>query len=166
LARRLLIEMGMKLLRALLLVVCTTSISACCAGWDIAGEVSTKAVTNKNRPLHVYMVNTTAIDLAKTALADLPTWELTHADEVPSYQIAFEYSRLGCHAGAVMVVAWAPAHKPAASTPLSGPDSPGHPFKPQPGDLVTASTVRDPYCGYEAHVEGFELVLDDTQVVK
>jgi hypothetical protein len=142
-----------------LLLLCTTA-AACESGWDIRGEVLTKAVSNKQGPLHVYLLDAPTIDPAKLPTGNVYR-ELTHADVMPDEQLSFTKSEFGCHEGSVMVLAWAPQHLPEGPRDADA----ALPYAPKPGDLLAASTVRHPACGMVTDFEQITLVLDDTQRV-
>ena len=129
--------------------------SACESGWDLDGHVITDAVADKSGSLHVYLVDAPTIDIAAVQMAS-PSIFYRHRDEtqpIPEAGYDFREGGLGCHEGAVAIVAWAPA----------GPVPPkvGNmvPFAPRSGDYVAFSDVRHPYCGWQVHADHVELTL-------
>jgi hypothetical protein len=143
-----------------LLLFCTTTAAACESGWDIRGEVVTKAVSDKQRPLHVYLLDAPTIDPAQLPSGNVYR-DLAHAEVMPKEQLSFTKSEFGCHEGAVMVLAWAPQHAPLGPQNANAPV----PFAPKQGDLLAASTVRHPACGMVTDFEQITLELDDTRMV-
>ena len=129
--------------------------TACESGWDTRGVVLTQGVTNKARPLDVFLLNQRTLDRDHLPTEAADYLGLASADVIPADQLSFSHSAFGCHAGAVLLVAWAPKSAPAV----------GASFAPQSGDLVVVSDVRSPYCGVQTKYDDVTLVLDDSKTV-
>ncbi len=139
------------------LVLLLTLVAAvgCESGWDIRGRVSTTGVSDKARPLFVYILDQPTIDPVKRPAEPLLYEELSRADMVPAEGLTFQKRNFGCHRGAVMMVAWAPM----AGAPV--PAAMHKPFEPKAGDLVAFSDVRVPYCGPRTKWEEIDFSLGD-----
>jgi hypothetical protein len=122
----------------LVLILTLAGVVGCESGWDIRGQVLTAGVSDRARPLLIYLLDEPAIEPGKLPAGARPHGPLARAATVPSEGLTFELQEFGCHRGAVMVVAWVPSAGPAA--PVGAP----LPFEPKAGDLVAFSDVRKP----------------------
>jgi hypothetical protein len=140
--------------------------TACESGWDIRGAVLTQGVTDKSRPLGVFLLTQATLDRDHLPTEKSAYLGVTSADVIPPNQLPFSYSDFGCHAGAVVMIAWAPKVAPAPAGGGQGAAKAAlYPFAPQSGDLVVVSDVRSPYCGMRTEYEEVTLVLDDSKTV-
>jgi MYXO-CTERM domain-containing protein len=136
--------------------------TACESGWDIRGAVLTEGVTNKSRPLGVFLLTQRTLDRDHLPTEKADYLQVASADVIPPDQLRFSHSNFGCHAGAVVLIAWAPKSAPAAGASAAAkPVLP--PFAPQSGDLLVVSDVLSPYCGVQTKYEEVTLVLDDSK---
>ena len=129
---------------------------SCESGWDVEGRVMTANAPDKARPLYVYGVNAPTIDAAtlRVATDGVPYLLLEQAPAIPADGLNFSDSGFGCHRGSFAALAWAPATA-AQKSPTGMPL-----FMPQPGDYLTVSDVRHPYCGFYSRPEHIDLLLD------
>jgi hypothetical protein len=129
--------------------------SACESGWGLEGHVITDAVADKSGSLHVYVVDEPTIDIAAVQMASpsIFYWDQDATQPIPEAGYDFGVHQLGCHEGAVAIVAWAPA------APLPPEVNHRLPFAPRSGDYVAFSDVRHPYCGHAVHTDHVELTL-------
>ena len=118
--------------------------TACETGWDVQGRVLTKAVVDKQRPLYI-LVGEADKTVAHPTAQDMSYRLVERASQIPEEVISFKYSRLGCHRGSVVVLAWAPVHPPIYDETRSYIE-----FHPEPGDYVAESQVAHPYCGWSS----------------
>jgi hypothetical protein len=132
----------------------------CERSWDFEGKVVTESVHDRDRGLYVYFLSQPKLDpgaLPKEPLTYLP---LAVAERIPDKELPFTHSEFGCHAGSVMVVAWAPKTRPSPSAPRVNPKQPD--FLPTTGDYVAVSDVHHPFCGSRKDSEHIEVVLTES----
>jgi hypothetical protein len=126
--------------------------AGCESGWDIDGEVLTGAVTDKTRRLLVYVAEGPRLEPGVVPPNNPGQLEMVKTEPtIPATSTTFSQNELGCHAGTVMVVAWAPRVDPG----------PQNIFNPQTGDLLALSDIRKPYCGPRTKPDHVVLTLTD-----
>jgi len=124
--------------------------AGCESGWDIDGEVLTGAVTDKAHRLLVFVAEGRALQPGVVPPTTSGQWEMVKNEPtIPATSTTFAQNEFGCHAGTVMVIAWAPRVDPG----------PQITFNPQTGDLLALSDVRKPYCGPRSKPDHVVLTL-------
>jgi hypothetical protein len=132
----------------------------CESGWDFEGKVVTESVHDKARGLYVYFLSQAKLDPAALPTEPLTYLPLAQAESIPDKELPFTHSEFGCHAGSVMVVAWAPKVQPSPTAPRVNPKQPD--FRPTTGDYVAVSDVHHPFCGSRKDSERIDVVLTES----